>query len=65
MGVPLGVVRGELCMLCFFFLFQIYLIFMFFIYINFFLYIPEYLTIKYVLCANVGPVHPADFARNR
>jgi hypothetical protein len=36
-----------------------------FFYIYHFLYIPEYLTIKYVLCADVGPVHPADFARNR
>jgi hypothetical protein len=64
MGVPHGVVRGELGILCFFFFFQIYLIFYVF-YIYHFLYIPEYLKIKYVLCADVGPVHPMDFARNR
>jgi hypothetical protein len=36
---------------------------MFFMYIIFF-YISEYLIDKYVLCVDVGPVHPVDLARN-
>jgi hypothetical protein len=27
--------------------------------------IPEYLTLKYLLCEDVGPVHPEDFTRTR
>jgi hypothetical protein len=36
---------------------------LFFIYIIFF--IPEYLTDMCLLCADVGPVRPTDYARNR
>ena len=36
---------------------------LFLLYIIFF--IPEYLTDMCLLCADVGPVRPADYARNR
>jgi hypothetical protein len=38
---------------------------LFFLYISFFLYTPEYLTDLCLLCADVGPVRPVDYARNR
>jgi hypothetical protein len=34
-------------------------------YIYHFFYIPEYLTDMCLLCADVGPVRPTDYARNR
>jgi hypothetical protein len=45
-------------------IFRRYLIFMSF-YIYHFFGIPEYLTLKYLLCIDVGPVHPIDFSRTR
>jgi hypothetical protein len=62
MPVPPGEERGEMGK--FFFCFQSYLIFMFFHIYHVFC-IPEYLTRMYPLCADVGPVHPADFVRTR
>ena len=47
-----------------FFFGETYVIFMlFFLYIIFF--IPKYLTDMCLLCANVGPMRPVDYARNR
>jgi hypothetical protein len=46
------------------FVFLSYLIFSFFLYISF-LYVPKYLTTMYLLCTDVGPVCPAEFARMR
>jgi hypothetical protein len=58
---------GKFVLFFFFFFFffsETCVIFMlFFIYINFF--IPEYLTDMCLLCANVGPVRPMDYVRNR
>jgi hypothetical protein len=60
MPVPPGAERGEMGK----FSFQSYLIFMSF-YIYHFFCIPEYLTLMYLLCTDVGPVHPTDFSRTR
>jgi hypothetical protein len=62
MPISLRVERGEMGK----FSFQSYLIFMsfFFIYIPIFC-IPEYLTLMYLLCTDVGLVHPTDFSRTR
>jgi hypothetical protein len=60
MPVPPGAKRGEMGK----FSFQSYLIFMSF-YIYHFFCIPEYLTLTYLLCTYVGPVHPVDFSRTR
>jgi hypothetical protein len=61
MGVPPRVVRGELGKISF----QRYLIFMLFIYISIYIYISEYLIHMFLLCADVGPMHPVDFSRTR
>jgi hypothetical protein len=46
------------------FFFQSYLIFISF-YIYHFFCVPEYLTTMYLLCTDVGLVHPTDFTRTR
>jgi hypothetical protein len=48
----------------FFFFCETYVIFMLFFYIYHF-FVPEYLTDMCLLCADVGPVRPVDYARNR
>jgi hypothetical protein len=47
------------------FVFKSYLIFISFYIYHFFLCIPYYLTLKYMLCADVGPVCPTYFTRIR
>jgi hypothetical protein len=61
MPVPPGVKRGEMDKFFFSKLFNFYV---FYIYIIFFC-IPEYLTLMYLLCTDVGPVRPKDFLRTR
>ena len=54
-----------------FFFCETYVIFMlFYIYIYIYIYIyhffiPEYLTDMCLLCVDVGPMQPTDYARNR
>jgi hypothetical protein len=58
MPVPPRAERGEMGK----FSFQSYLVFMSF-YIYHLFCIPEYLTLVYLLCTDVGPVRLADFLR--
>jgi hypothetical protein len=60
MQVPPRVERGDMGK----FSFQSYLIFMSF-YIYHFFRILEYLTLTYILCTSVRPVHLVEFSRTR
>jgi hypothetical protein len=60
MPVPPKAEQGEMGK----FSFQSYFNFYVFLYILF-SFIPKYLTLTYLLCTDVGPMHPPDFSRTR
>jgi hypothetical protein len=61
--VPPGEERGGMGKFASFFFCETYIIFMLFYIYHFF--IPEYLIDMCLLCVDVGPVRPTDYARNR